>query len=270
MLIFRKIGGIFLLLIGLVGVAACAAAIYKAGIAGHELSRITERTFDSVENGMQVAGDQFHGTALSLAQVRSNLEAVIKKAESFRPEDMGDVREKVSNNQVPVVFDPEITQKLMQAQRMLGSAEVALGALTRLMKLMHQWGLLDADNKADGPAMRIEKTSATLRELSDTLDNAIVTARDLKDRSRSERLLQQWTGELRRLAKELAIVQTLESDFKALTQKVKARLLHYEENILRWIHMGEVFLPLLLVWLGLGQAALIILGGQMLFRKRGR
>ena len=68
--------------------------------------------------------------------------------------------------------------------------------------------------------------------------------------------------------KDLAEVQTLGADFKEAIQQIKNRLLYYEEKTIWWISLGGILIPLLLVWLGAGQAALIILGGRLCVASR--
>jgi len=67
--------------------------------------------------------------------------------------------------------------------------------------------------------------------------------------------------------KDLADLQALASDFGKNLQKIKDRLLYYEEKAIWWIHLGGTLIPLLLLWLGAGQVALIILGGRLCMRR---
>ena len=67
--------------------------------------------------------------------------------------------------------------------------------------------------------------------------------------------------------KDLADFQALASDFGEDLQKIKDRLRYYEEKTIWWIHLGGILIPLLLIWLGAGQVALIILGGCLCMRK---
>ena len=68
--------------------------------------------------------------------------------------------------------------------------------------------------------------------------------------------------------KDLADFQALASDFGEDLEKIKDRLLYYEAKTIRWIHLGGILIPLLLIWLGAGQAALIILGGRLCMRSQ--
>ncbi len=67
--------------------------------------------------------------------------------------------------------------------------------------------------------------------------------------------------------KDLAEVQVLGSDFKEAIQKIENRLIYYEEKAIWWIHLGTILIPLLLVWMGAGQVALIVLGGRLCMRR---
>jgi hypothetical protein len=67
--------------------------------------------------------------------------------------------------------------------------------------------------------------------------------------------------------KGLAEVQVLDSDFKEDVQRIKDRLRYYEKKTTGWIHLGGILIPLLLIWLGAGQVALMILGGRLCMRR---
>ena len=83
----------------------------------------------------------------------------------------------------------------------------------------------------------------------------------------SEQALSNLTHEVEEMDKGLAEVQVLGTDFKEDVQKIENRLRHYEEKTIWWIHLGGILIPLLLVWLGAGQVALIILGGRLCVRR---
>lgn len=264
MRVLKRFVGILLLLMGAAGLIACALAISKTGNVETELSRFVGQTFDSVENGIADIRDQANQIALSLARMRADLETMSSRVNALQKDEI----EKSLPDQLVSATDSEIKDNVAKARRLLRSAANAAGALNYLLTMLDATGVFyDQGHPQLGSLLvRFEKTAGILRQLSGTLDEATETARDFQNHPNSKPVHEKLTGELERIGKDLSELQSVESDFTEAVQKIENRLLQYEEKTIRWIQLGNIFIPLIIIWIGLGQAALIILGGRLCFK----
>lgn len=265
-MVLRRLGGVLLLLIGAAGLIGCAVVFFQLKNVGLKFDQIAGKTFDAVEISMGNLKDKVDKTALSLVRARSNLQKAISEIESFRP----DIRaEQVAGKRVTGIMNSEVRVKLGKAQAFLASASGAVSALRQLLQIMDTWGLLDADNGQAAVSARIEKTSLALSRVSARLDDAIKNAWDLQYRSNAANPEPDWTVEIKALEDELSGAQSFESDFNGIIKKTETRLREYQEKAIRWIRLGNMATGLLLIWIGAGQAAIMIIGIRLMaVRKR--
>ncbi|MCG6881619.1 MAG: hypothetical protein LJE96_21055 [Deltaproteobacteria bacterium] len=261
----KRFVGILLLLMGAVGLIACALAISKTGKAEKELSKFAGQTFDSVENGILDTRNQAKQIALSLAHVRADLQTVFRRVNALQKDKF---EQKTLPDQVVSATDSEIKDKVVKTRRLLRSAANAASALSYLLTMMDASGLFyDEGHPQRGSLLvRFEKTIGILRQLSGTFDEATETVRDFQNHPNSKVVREKLTGELERMDKDLSELQSFESDFTEAVQEIENRLLQYKERTIRWIQLGNIFIPVILMWIGVGQAALIILGGRLCFK----
>jgi hypothetical protein len=114
---------------------------------------------------------------------------------------------------------------------------------------------------------RIKGASGTLSRLPGMLEQARETARDLRQQPNSKEGLLTLAREVGKMDKGLAEVQALAAEFREGIQLVENRFRYYHGKAARWIHLGGILIPLLLLWLGAGQAALVLIGGHLLMKK---
>ena len=260
-----------MLLFGAVGVFACTVAIYKTGNAEKQLRRLAGQTFDSTENALLNIRERLNQIDLSVVHVRSDLKTALSKANAFRTDG---IDEKTLADHIVFTLDQEVGEKLAKTQRLVDSAVDTAGAVSHLLTLLDASSLVSVEAYTRGGSLmtRIEGASSTLRRLSGMLEQARQTARALFEQIRQnhpdpEQTLLKLTHEVGRMDTGLAEVQVLGSDFKEAVQKIKDRLRYYEEKTIGCIHLGGILIPLLLIWLGAGQVALIILGGHFCMRR---
>ena len=272
MILLRRFSGILLILMGAAGVLACGVAIYKTGNAEKQLRRFAGQTFGSTENALLDIRERLNQIALSVAHVRSDLKTALSKANALRTDG---IDEKILADHIAFTLDQEVGEKLARTQRLVDSAVNTAGAVSHLLTLLDASSLVSVEAYTRGGSLmtRIEGASNTLRRLSGMLDRARQSARALLEQTRqnhpdSEQALSNLTHEVGRMDKGLEDVQTLGSDFKEAVQKIKDCLRYYEEKTIWWIHLGGILIPLLLIWLGVGQVALIILGGRLCMRSQ--
>lgn len=256
---------------GAAGVLACGVAIFKTGNAEKQLRHFAGQTFDSTENALLDIRERLNQIDLSLAQVRSDLKIAASKANALRTDG---IDEKILADHIAFTLDHEVGEKLAKTQRLVDAAVNTAGSVSHLLTLLDASNLVSVEAYTQGGSLmtRIEGASNTLRRLSGTLEQARQSARALLEQTRqnhpdSEQALSNLTHEVGRMDKGLAEVQVLGSDFKEAVQKIKDRLRYYEEKTIWWIHLGGILIPLLLIWLGAGQAALMILGGRLCMRR---
>ena len=266
MILFKRFSGILLLLIGAAGVFACGVAIYKTGNAEKQLRHFAVQTFDSTENALLDIRERLNQIDLSIVHVRSDLKTAASKANALRTDGIDG---KVLADHIAFTLDHEVKEKLAKTQSLVDAAVNTAGSVSHLLTLLDASSLVSVEAYTRGGSLmtRIEGASKTLRRLSGMLEEARETAQDLQNHPNSEQALSKLTHEVGGMDTGLAEVQTLDSDFKEAIQKIKDRLLYYEEKTIWWIHLGGILIPLLLLWLGVGQAALIILGGRLCMRR---
>ena len=265
MRVLKKIVGILLLLMGTVGLIACALAILKTGSAGKELSKFVGQTFDSVENGILHIRDQTKQITLSLARVRADLKTIHSKVNTFQKDGIA-----VKSPPDPVVSatDSEIGEKLARARRLLCSAGNIAFALNHVVTVLDASGFFyeKAHGQRGSLMTRFEKTTGILMRLSGSLDEATETILDFQNYPDSKQVRKKLSTELKRMDNDLSELQSFEADFSEAVQEIETRLGQYEEKAVRWIQLGNILIPLIIIWIGVGQAALIILGGRLCFK----
>jgi len=254
---------------GAAGVLTCGVAIFKTGIAEKQLRRFAGQAFDSTENALLDIRERLNQIDLSVVHVRSDLKTALSKANTLRTDG---IDEKILAEHIAFTLDQEVGEKLAKTQRLVDAAVNTAGSVSHLLTLLDASSLVSVKAYTRGGCLmtRIEGASNTLRRLSGMLEQAKQTARALLEQTRqnhpdSEQARLKLTHEVGRMDTDLAEVQVLGSDFKEAVQKIKDRLRYYEEKTIWWIHLGGILIPLLLIWLGAGQVALIILGGHFCF-----
>ncbi|MCP4576997.1 MAG: hypothetical protein GY846_12015, partial [Deltaproteobacteria bacterium] len=151
------------------------------------------------------------------------------------------------------------------AQQLVDSAEDTAGTVSHLLTLLDGGGADSGKNPGrDGSLMtRIKGASGTLGRLPGMLQQARQTARDLHQNPNSEETRLTLIREVGRMDRGLAEVQALGLEFGKTIQEFEDKCRYYQNKTFQYINLGGILIPLLLVWLGAGQAALIILGGRL-------
>ena len=267
-MLLRRISGVLLLLLGTMGVVACGVAIYEAGVGGKYLFQFVGQAFDSTEKALEDIHDRLTEIDLSVTHVRSDLKNAVSRADELQSDGTG-TENKVLAEHISRALDRDVREKLANTRALVDSAVTSVVAIGHLLNLVESSGLVPEETFArDGALMtRVEGASKTLRRLTGLLEQARQTARDLQHNPHSEQALSNLTHEVGSMDKGLAEVQPLGSDFKGAIQNLKNHLLQFKEKTIRWIHLGGILIPLLLVWLGAGQLALVILGGHLCVRR---
>jgi len=268
-MLLKRISGVLLLLLGTMGVLACVVAIYETGVGKKYCFQFFEQAFDSTEKVLENIHDRLTEIDLSVTHVRSNLKDAVSRADELQSDGTG-TENKVLANHISRALDREVSEKLAKTRALVDSAVTAVAAIRDFLNLVAASGLVPEETfSRDGSLMaRVEGASKTLRRLTGLLEQTRQTARDLQQDPHSEQVLLKFNREVRGMDQGLAEIQTLGSDFKGATQKIENHLLYCQEKTIRWIQWGGILIPLLLIWLGAGQAALIILGGRLCMRRQ--
>jgi len=262
-MVLRRFGGIVLLLLGVVGIVVCGVAIYHTGSVKTQFRHFVGQVSDTTQNALGAIVTRLDQIDASLARVRADLKSVVSNAEALRTETNGG---ETPTDRIAFTLGHGVKEKLANAQQLVDSAENTAGAVGRLMTLLDAEGPDSGktDEREVSLMKRIEGASGTLRRLPGMLERARQTALDLQNHPNSKQAFEKFTVEVGGMDGDLGEVQALIAEFKETIQEGENRLLHYQEQTIRWIRLGAILIPLLLVWLGAGQAALIILGGRLL------
>lgn len=262
MMLLKRISGILLLLLGMVGVVACGVAIYHTGNAQKQLRHFVGQVSDTTEDALGGIRHQLDQVDASLARVRADLKTVVSSADMFGKDGNG---EGVSADHIAFTLDHGVKEQLVNAQQLVDSTEDTAGAVSHLLALMDGGGPDSGkDFGRDGSLMtRIKGASGTLGRLPGMLEQARQTARDLHQNPNSEETRLTLIREVGRMDKGLAEVQALSLEFGKTIQGFEDNYRYYQKKTFQYINIGGILIPLLLVWLGTGQAALIILGGRL-------
>lgn len=268
MLMLKRSCGIFLLLMGFIGVAACVLGVYKCGSVGEELRRMAERSFHFVEKGLEDARTGTEKLTLSMSQTETDLERVIAEVREFQKDPRGGQREAVGS---APSLDSDLEKKFHKVQMRMEDALQAAEALKHLLMVVDGSGLAKKIGIQVGSlSIRVQKTAGDLRKLYSVGVEATQIVRDLQHDPHSEHLLSKLAAQLVRIERGLPEVHALKSEFLNVLQQIEATFNYYEEKISWWIHVGNVAFPLLLVWMGLGQIALMVLGGRLMRKGSAR
>lgn len=266
MLILKRFCGILLVLMGAAGVIAGGAGVYKTRAAEKYLLQFSGKAFDAAEGVVAGVRDRLKEIDLSLIRVRSQLKEAVSRGDELQ---RGGTETKVLADDITRALDREIGEKAAEARALMDSAVISMDAVSHFLNQLETAGLVPDEILSGDSTLisQVEGASMTLNRLAGLLEGAEQTVRDLQRDPGSEQGLLKLRREVGRMDKGLGEVKTLESDFTTAAGKVKNRLLHYQEKTVRWIHLGGILIPILLVWLGAGQTALIILGVRLCVRK---
>ena len=265
-MVLRRFGGILLLLLGTVGVVACGVALYHTGSVKKQLGHFVGQVSDTTENALTGIRHRLDQIDASLDRVRADLKAVVSSADALGKEGQGG---ETPTEQIAFTLDHEVKKKLANARQLVDSTEDTAGAVSRLLTLLDVVGPDSGkDPGRDGSLMeRIKGASGTLSRLPDMLERAGRTAQELQQHPDSKEALSTLTREVGKMDKGLAEVQALGREFGKTVQGIEENFRYYRKKTFRYIDLGGILIPLLLVWLGAGQAALIILGGRFCMRR---
>ena len=256
-----------LLLLGVVGVVACGVALYHTGSVQKQFRHFVGQVSDTTENAFAGIRHRLDQIDASLARVRADLKTVASSADVLGTDGNG---EGVPADHIAFTLDHGVKEQLVNVQQLVDSAEDTAGAVSHLLTLLDGGGPDSGkDPGRDGSLMtRIKGASGTLGRLPGMLEQARQTARDLHQNPNSEEIRLTLTREVGRMDKGLAEVQALGLEFGKTIQGIEDNCRYYQKKTFQYINLGGILIPLLLVWLGAGQAALIILGGRFCVKKR--
>lgn len=264
-MVLRRFGGILLLLLGALGVVACGVAMYHTGSVKTQVRHFVGQVSDNAENALAGIHHQLDQIDASLVRVRADLKTVVSSADALGKEGKeGDA----PTDHIAFALDHGVKEKLLNARQLVDTAENTAGDVSRLLTLL---GAEDPDSgKGDGQGAlmaKVKGASGTLSRLPGMLERARKTARDLQQHPESKEALRALTREVGKMDEGLAQVQALNVEFGKTVQGIEDNYRYYKEKTFRYIHLGGILVPLLLVWLGLGQVALMILGGRLCMRR---
>jgi TM2 domain-containing membrane protein YozV len=265
MMLLRRISGVLLLLIGTMGVIACVVAIYHTGSIQKQFRHFVGQVSDTTEDALADIRHRLDQIDASLASVRADLKTVVSSADMLGTDGNG---EGVPDH-IAFALDHGVKEQLVNAQQLVDSVEDTAGAVSHLLTLLDGRGPDSGkDSGRDGSLMtRIKGASGTLGRLPGMLEQARQTARDLQQNPNSEEIRLTLTREVGRMDKGLAEVQALGLVFGKTIQGIEDNCRYYQKKTLQYLNLGGILIPLLLVLLGAGQAALIILGGHLCIRR---
>jgi len=264
--VLRRFGGILLLLLGALGVVACGVAIYRTGSVKEQVRYFVVQVSDNAENALSGIHHQLDQIDASLVRLRADLNTVVSSADALGTEGKG---EKAPTDHIAFTLDHGVKEKLLNARQLVNTAENTAGDVSRLLTLLGAEG--PDSGKADGEQgslmARVKGASGTLSRLPGMLERARKTARDLQQHPESKEALRTLTREVGQMDEGLAEVQALGLEFRKTIQGIEENYRYYREKAFRYIRLGSILVPLLLVWLGLGQVALMFLGGRLCMRR---
>ena len=265
-MVLRRFGGILLLLLGVAGVVACGVAIYHTGSVKMQLRHFVGQVSDTAGNALAGIHQQLDQIDASLARVRADLKTVVSTADAVGTEGKGG---DAPTDHIAFTLDHGVKEKLLNARQLMDTAENTAEDVGRLLTLL---GVEAPDSgKVDGQQgslmAKVKGASGTLSRLPGMLERAKQTARDLQQNPDSKEALTALTLEVGKMDEGLAQVQALGVEFGKTVQGIEDNYRYYKEKTFRYIHLGGIVIPLLLVWLGLGQVALMILGGRLCMRR---
>jgi len=261
-MVLRRFGGILLLLLGAVGVVACGVALYHTGSVKKQLGHFVGQVSDATEDALTGIRHRLDQIDASLDRVRADLKAVVSSADALGKEGKGG---ETPTDHIAFTLDHGVKEQLVNAQQLVDSAEDTAGAVSHLLTLLDGGGPDSGkDPGQDGSLMeRIKGASGTLSRLPGMLERAGRTAQELQQHPDSKEALRALTREVGKMDKGLAEVQALGREFGKTVQGIEDNYRYYREKTFRYIDLGGILIPLILVWLGVGQAALIILGRRL-------
>jgi hypothetical protein len=264
--VLRRFGGILLLLLGALGVVACGVAIYHTGSVKKQVRHFVGQVSDTAENALAGIHHQLDQIDASLVRVRADLNAVVSSADALGTEGTGG---DAPTDHIAFALDHGVKEELLNARQLVNTAENTAGDVSRLLTLLGAEGpdSVKTDGQQGSLMARIKGASGTLSRLPGMLERARQTARDLQQNPDSKEALRALTREVGKMDEGLAQVQALGFEFGKTVQGIEDNYRYYREKTLRYIHLGGILIPLLLVWLGVGQVALIILGGRLCMRR---
>lgn len=263
----KRVLSLAALLLGLVGLVGCTAAIVGAWLVSGRLSQATEDLFGKIDGAFIVVGERVAQTQDRLQAAKTTTEDVEKALKGWAKREAGErlvLRVEAEEKAERLAF------ALMQADQWLelsaSSAETVQGVLS-----------MGSSTGAPTETVLLDRLLEEIGALRGQLAEAAELVEGIRGHTADdggEKTLDQRIDQAAQLA--LRVIATLSSvdsrleKFEGRLSETRQEVLRWKTTTLRWIVIATIGVSLVMAWMGAGQVALCFFGWKGLGRARAR
>ncbi len=259
----KRLSGLILVGLGVIGMAVCLAAIAGLWISAAHLQRINSRLFRQVDQLIvkvaqraAQAGDAVGGTRELVQALKRTLKESAGELLAGRVASLPEIE--------------NIERRLASAmERTDDLLEVSASTAELLEQLLAAVGAIAPERSIDRQGS--SDLTAAIRSTRESLANASERLADVRRRLAEIRQKRGVDVNLSEIAKlslgviaKLDVVQAQIAAFRSRLDETKSRSAQLQERIRRWILAGECLILLLIAWVGAGQFCLLLQGRRLL------
>jgi hypothetical protein len=263
----KRVLGFLVLVLGGAGFLVCLAGLIALWVVREPALRSSAETLASAEESLKVVDDKVGRAAEVVGKIREVVDPVTGKIRELaarvqgpRPKDDKELKR----------IEKELAQRFNKMERLMKVSETAVammnktGRLTRSLSFGATRGGARPSPQEDLPdsSAALARLSRVLKKLREALATFRANPQARKDAvNKVARLARQVNQELNLLSSQIQRARQLATEYAVEVTELKT-------DLPVWIHWGTVICSVFLVWMGLGQLALLRLGWAWM-RKEG-
>lgn len=261
----KRLAGIGLVVLGLVGVAVCIAGAVGVWFLGSHLEQVNSQVFGRVDQ-LVVLLDRRAAQTRDVAGETRKL--VVEFQQTLRDSAKDFIAERVTA--MPEIDNLE--RRLASAlERADGLVQVSVASAELVEQLLATVDAAAAESHVDGsvPTDLMAAIRSTSESLADASERLADVQRRLAEMRRNQDVdvnLTQITKLLFGIVSKLDAVQEQIAAFRVRLDETRQRLGHLQRRIRAWVFAGQGLILLLIAWGGAGQYCLLVHGWQILRR----
>jgi DNA repair exonuclease SbcCD ATPase subunit len=263
----KQVLGLLALVLGGVGFLVCLAGLIALWVVRAPASRSSAEALASAEETLKVVDEKTGRADAVVGKVREVVDPVTSKIRELAAKVQGP---QSKDDKELKRIEKELAQRFNKMERLVKVSETAVammnktGRLTRSLSFGAARGGAGPSPKEDLPdsSAALARLSRVLKKLSEALAAFRANPKARKDAVKKvARLARQVNQELDLLSSQIQRARQLATEYAAEVAELKT-------DLPVWIHWGTVIGSVFLVWMGLGQLALLRLGWAWM-RKEG-
>jgi chromosome segregation ATPase len=265
MRIVKRLAGIGLVVLGLVGIAVCLAGVAGVWVVGSRLQQVNSQVFGQADQWI-VQLDR------RVAQARAAAGETQKLIDQFQQALRDSAKDLIAQRLTAIPEIDNLERRLAAAlERADGLVQVSAASAELIEQLLATADAAAADRHRERSVSSelmagIRSTSESLAQASERLADVQRRLAEIRRTRDVDVNLTQITKLLLGVVSKLDAVQAQIAAFRLRLDETRQRLGHLQDRIRTWVVAGQCLVLLLIAWGGAGQYCLLVYGWQILRR----